>query len=145
MNYMTAFTESMRNMSGDKGERSKKTVLVIEDSEDIISIVRFMLEREGFAVVTATDGREALRMIETGMPPDVIILDVMLPFVDGFTLLKKIRETEGWRGIPAIMLSAKSVQKDIVRGLDTGADDYITKPFDSSELLARIRRLLRDK
>jgi len=125
-------------------EKTGTTVLLIEDSEDIRGILQFMLEREGYEVATASDGREGLRAIESGAPPGIVILDVMLPFVDGFTLLQKIRDTEAWRDVPVLMLTAKSGQKDIVRGLDTGAADYMAKPFDSSELMARVRRLLRN-
>jgi DNA-binding response OmpR family regulator len=125
----------------------RKTVLLIEDSEDIVSIVKFMLEREGYEVATAIDGREAEKAIESAPPPGIIILDVMLPYVDGFSLLQKIRKSEspGWSSVPVIMLTAKGGHADVLRGFETGADDYLVKPFDTGELLARIRRLLRQR
>lgn len=126
-------------------ENTAGAVLLIEDSEDIRGILQFMLEREGYNVQTAEDGRQALRAIESGTPPAIVILDIMLPFVDGFTLLRTIRNTEGWRHVPVLMLTAKSGEKNVVRGLDTGAEDYMTKPFDSAELMARVRRLLRNR
>lgn len=122
-----------------------KTILLIEDSEDIVSIVNFMLEREGYEVVTAIDGREASKAIESTPPPGMVILDAMLPYVDGFSLLQKIRKSDTWHSVPVIMLTARSGQNDVVRGLETGADDYMVKPFNTDELLARIRRLLRQK
>lgn len=126
-------------------EKAAGTVLLIEDSEDIRGILHFMLEREGYGVQTAEDGRMALWAIENSAPPALVILDVMLPFVDGFALLRKIRETEEWRNVPVLMLTAKSGEKNVVRGLDTGAEDYMIKPFDSAELMARVRRLLRNR
>lgn len=128
---------------GAAGQSAPKKILIVEDSEDILSIVRFLLKREGFEVLTATDGRQAEKMIDDAAPPDAVVLDVMLPYVDGFTLLKKIRASASWRDVVVIMLTAKSGQKDVLHGLDAGADDYMDKPFDTAELLARLRRLLR--
>ncbi|MBI5637790.1 MAG: response regulator [Nitrospinae bacterium] len=128
---------------GAAGQSVPKKILIVEDSEDILSIVRFLLKREGFEVLTAADGRQAEKMIDDAAPPDAVVLDVMLPYVDGFTLLKKIRASASWRNVVVIMLTAKSGQKDVLHGLDSGADDYMVKPFDTAELLARLRRLLR--
>ncbi len=122
-----------------------KTILLIEDSEDIVSIVNFMLEREGYEVITAIDGREAEKVIESMPPPGIVILDAMLPYIDGFSLLRKIRGSDTWCSVPVIMLTAKGGQNDVLRGFETGADDYMVKPFNTEELLARIRRLLRQK
>lgn len=118
-------------------------LLLVEDDADIAYVVKFMLEREGFAVDVANDGREAEARLASGAPPALAVLDVMLPFVDGFQLLKKIRATEGWSAVPVIMLTAKSQEGDIVRALDAGASDYVVKPFQPEELLARVRRLIR--
>ncbi len=106
-------------------------------------MIRFMLEREGFVVEVANDGREAEARIAAGDPPALAVLDVMLPFMDGFQLLKKIRATAAWSAVPVIMLTAKSQEGDIVRALDAGASDYVVKPFQPEELLARVRRLVR--
>lgn len=118
------------------------TVLVVEDDEDVAFVVQFILEREGYAVRLARDGREARAAIE-GAAPAAVLLDVMMPFVDGFELLTAIRSQAGWTQVPVIMLTAKSQESDIVRALDAGANDYVVKPFQPEELLARVRRLTR--
>ncbi len=117
------------------------TALVVEDSGDISYLIRFLLEREQFQVELAADGREAERLITTLPPPRLVILDVMLPYVDGFQLLLQIRGLDPWKQVPVIMLTAKSQERDIVRALDAGADDYVVKPFQPEELMARVRRL----
>lgn len=127
----------------DTSAREALRILVVEDDADISYVIRFMLEREGFAVEVAGDGRQAEARITTGDPPALAVLDVMLPFVDGFQLLRTIRATAGWSAVPVIMLTAKSQEGDIVRALDAGASDYVVKPFQPEELLARVRRLVR--
>lgn len=128
---------------GGGEQPAKKKVLIIEDNEDIVSIVRFLLKRERFEVLVARDGRQAEKMIDEDRPPDAVVLDVMLPYVDGFAILEKIRASAAWRDTAVLMLTAKAGQKDILRGLESGADDYMVKPFDTAELLARLRRLIR--
>jgi DNA-binding response OmpR family regulator len=118
------------------------TVLLVEDDQDIAYVVRFILERERYRVMLARNGREALALLE-GAPAQLIILDVMLPFVDGFEILKQVRATPAWVAVPVIMLTARSQETDIVRALDAGANDYVVKPFKPEELLARVRRLVR--
>jgi DNA-binding response OmpR family regulator len=119
------------------------TVLIIEDDEHISHLLKFMLERQGYRVETATDGRAAQQAIEQRSgPPNLVLLDVMLPYVDGFELVKLIREREGWQKVPVIMLTAKTMEQDIVRALDAGANDFVVKPFQPNELLARLRRFL---
>lgn len=120
---------------------SAATVLVVEDNDEISYLVRFLLEREGFRVELARDGRAAEQMIATLAPPNLVILDVMLPFVDGFQLLGQIRGREDWKSIPVLMLTAKAQEGDIVRALETGANDYVVKPFQPNALIARVRRL----
>lgn len=119
------------------------SVLVIEDDENISHMLKFMLEREHYRVNLALNGRVAQDFIENNPPPCVILLDVMLPFMDGFELVVLIRATAGWQTVPVIMLTAKTQEKDAVRALDAGANDYIHKPFAPNELLARIRRYSR--
>lgn len=122
----------------------KKTLVVIEDDTHIAEVLRFMLERQGYAVSLAGDGRAAQRLIEgIATPPDLVLLDVMLPHVDGFELVRIIRARSGWEKTPVIMLTAKNMEQDIVRALDAGANDYIVKPFQPNELLARVRRYLK--
>lgn len=106
-------------------------------------MLKFMLEREHYRVNLALNGRIAQNFIETNPPPSVILLDVMLPFMDGFELVVLIRATAGWQTVPVIMLTAKTQEKDAVRALDAGANDYIHKPFAPNELLARMRRYVR--
>lgn len=123
---------------------TSKSILVAEDDEHIAHLLEFMLEREGYQVRLAGDGRAALQAIEQfETPPSLILLDVMMPYIDGFELIRVARERAGWRDIPIIILSAKSQEHEIVRALDAGATDYIVKPFQPNELLARLRRHLR--
>jgi len=114
-------------------------LLLIDDSPDLQKLVGMYLERDGYEVIRASNGQEGLRQL-TRQQPDLILLDIMMPEVDGWETCRRIREVSN---IPIIMLTAKSQEKDIVRGLEMGADDYITKPFEPSELRARIRSLLR--
>ena len=116
---------------------------MIEDDEQILALVKFILEREGFAVETARDGVSAEDCIGRLAPPAVVTLDVMLPHVDGFQLLARMRARTGWEKVPVVMLTAKSQEKDIVRALDAGAADYLVKPFKPEELRARVRRMVR--
>ena len=115
-------------------------ILLVEDEKDLASIIKKGLEENGYSVDMAHDGEEGLYMAEN-YPADVIILDIMLPIMDGLSILKKVREQD--IKTPILMLTAKDTIPDKIKGLDTGADDYLSKPFDFSELLARIRALIR--
>lgn len=121
------------------------TALVVEDEGSIAMLLRFILERDGFRVEHASDGRQAQQLIATLAPPAVTLLDIMLPYVDGFELITNIRAQPGWEKVPVMMLTAKGSERDIARALDAGADDYMVKPFQPDELKARIRRLLRSR
>ena len=116
------------------------SVLVAEDDEHIAHLLRFMLERANYTVHVAHDGREAKYFIENNAPTDLVLLDVMLPFFDGFALVATVREQAAWKTTPIIMLTAKTQEQDIVRALQAGANDYIVKPFQPAELLARAKR-----
>lgn len=116
-----------------------KKVLIIEDEKSISDIIKFNLEKEGFQVDTAFDGQAGLDQVAT-FDPDLILLDVMLPVLDGFQVCKKVRETNA---VPILMLTAKEEEVDKVLGLELGADDYITKPFGMRELIARIKTNIR--
>ncbi|MDB5868512.1 MAG: putative response regulator, CheY [Polaromonas sp.] len=118
------------------------SVLVAEDDEHISHLLKFMLQREKYTVHMARDGREAKQFIEHNPPPDIVLLDVMLPFFDGFTLIGILRGQPAWQRTPVIMLTAKTQEQDIVRALSAGANDYVMKPFQPAELLARSKRLL---
>lgn len=117
------------------------TVLVAEDDENISHLLSFMLKREKYLVHQARDGRQAKKFIENNPPPAMVLLDVMLPFFDGFALLGLLHEQPAWKNTPVIMLTAKTQEQDIVRALSAGANDYVLKPFQPAELLARIKRL----
>lgn len=118
-------------------------ILVVEDDEHIAYLLRFLLEREGYSISLARDGLEARQHIENSAPPSLAVLDVMLPYVDGFQLVSEIRAQPKWTRVPVLMLTAKSQESDIIRALDAGANDYITKPFQPNELRARVRRYLK--
>ena len=116
------------------------SVLIVEDDELISSLLKFLLERERYTVHLAADGRAGLDYIQQHAPTSVVLMDVMLPYLDGFELLRALRANAAWHGTRVIMLSAKSQGSDIARALDAGADDYLIKPFKPEELFARIRR-----
>lgn len=123
-------------------DRPKATVLVVEDEEAILTLLRYNLEKEGFKVHTAMDGEEALIQVQE-YKPDLVVLDWMLPNVTGVEVCKSLRRNTETKNIPIIMLSARGEEADRVQGLDSGADDYLTKPFSPSELIARIRAVFR--
>jgi two-component system phosphate regulon response regulator PhoB len=118
------------------------TVLVVDDEHDILELIRYNLEREDFGVETVETGEDALRLAREAVP-DLIILDIMLPGMSGTEVCKRLKSTDQTRDIPVLMLTAKSTSSDVVNGLELGADDYVTKPFIPSVLLARVRALLR--
>ena len=117
-------------------------VLVVEDEPDIRDLLAFHLEREGFQVTRATTGPEALRQLRVA-PPDLVILDLMLPEMDGLEVCRRLRADPATAALPVIMLTAKGDEVDRVVGLEMGADDYVVKPFSPKEMLARVRAVLR--
>jgi two-component system phosphate regulon response regulator PhoB len=120
----------------------KPTVLVAEDESALVTLLRYNLEREGYRVVEATDGEEAL-LLASEEKPDLVLLDWMLPQLSGIEVCRRLRARPESRNEPILMLTARGEEADRVRGLNTGADDYITKPFSMTELLARLRAVLR--
>src|SRR2546423_9847655 len=121
---------------------SKGTVLVIDDERDLIELVRYNLDKEGFDVVAASDGTSGLD-IATRHKPNLVVLDLMMPGMDGLEVCRRMRADERTRRIPVIMLTAKAAEADRVVGLEMGADDYVTKPFSPRELIARVKAVLR--
>ena len=117
-------------------------ILVVEDESALVTLLRYNLEREGFRVAEARDGEEALLMARE-QKPDLVLLDWMLPLLSGLEVCRQMRRMAETRGVPIIMLTARGEEGDKLRGLDSGADDYVTKPFSPSELVARIRAALR--
>ncbi|MFZ0134036.1 MAG: response regulator [Desulfobacterales bacterium] len=123
---------------------AKEKILVVDDEEDIIELVRFNLNKDGYRIESALTGEEALRMVRSDAF-DLIILDLMLPGIDGLEVTRKLRDNAKTRSVPIVMLTAKGEEPDIVAGLELGADDYITKPFSPRILIARVRAVLRRK
>ena len=117
-------------------------VLVVEAAEALSQLLKYNLDKEGYRVSVATDGEEALVMAQESAP-DLIILDWMLPKAPGIEVCRRLRARQETRNTPIVMLTARSEETDRVRGLDIGADDYITKPFTMNELLARLRAVMR--
>ena len=122
----------------------KERILVVDDEEDILELVRFNLAREGYHVLCALSGEEALEKARKEQP-DLLVLDLMLPGMDGLEVARALKQDAGTKEIPIIMLTAKGEEIDVVTGLELGADDYMTKPFSPRILLARVRAVLRRK
>jgi two-component system, OmpR family, alkaline phosphatase synthesis response regulator PhoP len=120
----------------------KRTILVVEDEKDIRELVRFHLEQEGYAVREAESGEAALDVARSERPA-LLVLDLMLPGIDGLEVCRRLRTAEATRAVPVIVLTAKTAEVDRVLGLELGADDYVTKPFSPRELVARVRAVLR--
>ena len=118
------------------------TILLVEDEKDLLELLNYNLNREGFNTLTASTGEEGLKQVRT-TKPDLILLDLMLPAMDGLEVCRTLKSREHTADIPVIMLTARGEESDIVRGLEMGADDYITKPFSPRILMARIRAVLR--
>lgn len=119
-----------------------KRILVVDDEPDIVALVSYNLKKDGFSVTSAADGEEALRAVKKG-GIDLIILDLMLPGIHGLDLCRMLRQGSMTRGVPIIMLTARGGEHDRVLGLETGADDYMAKPFSPRELIARVKAVLR--
>ena len=117
-------------------------VLIVEDESALVTLLRYNLEREGFRVAEARDGEEAMLKIAEQMP-DLVVLDWMLPLMSGIEVCRQLRRLPETRRLPIVMLTARGEEGDKLRGLDAGADDYVTKPFSPSELIARLRAVLR--
>ena len=118
------------------------TILVVEDERDIADLVKYHLEKAGLSARVVGDGKHALDLI-TREPPDLVILDLMLPSLDGLEVCRRLRGSPATRGIPLIMLTAKAEEVDRIVGLEMGADDYVPKPFSPRELVARVKAVLR--
>jgi len=121
---------------------AKESILIVDDEEDILELVKYNLEREGYTTTCSLTGEDGLKMA-TEIQPDLIVLDLMLPGMDGLELTRILRTKGATRHIPIVMLTAKGEESDIVTGLELGANDYMSKPFSPRELVARIRAILR--
>jgi two-component system alkaline phosphatase synthesis response regulator PhoP len=131
-----------RGPGDDLGRRPTARILVAEDERDVAELIRYTLDREGFEVVVATNGADALRQARDSRP-DLVLLDLMLPQVNGWELCRRLKQDPATRALPVIMLTARSEEGDKVLGFELGADDYVTKPFSTRELVARVRAVVR--
>lgn len=118
-----------------------QTILVAEDQEHIRSLIAYKLKNSGYSVITVADGVEALKKAQETRP-DLILLDVMMPLMTGFEVLARLKQHEQLKSVPVLLVTAQSQEDEVVRGLELGADDYITKPFSPHELAARVRTVL---
>jgi two-component system alkaline phosphatase synthesis response regulator PhoP len=121
-----------------------KKILAVDDERHIVRLIQVNLERAGYQVATAYDGREALQKIEADKP-DLVVLDVMMPYMDGLETLKRIRANPATRALPVIMLTAKAQDQDVFQGYSHGVDIYLTKPFNPIELLTFIKRIFSEQ
>ena len=119
-------------------------ILIVEDNQENIDLLHFFLKPQGYELTTVTDGEQALKTVKENLP-DIILLDIMLPKLDGFQVCEKLKQAEKTKYIPIIMITALKDMKDKLKALEMGADDFITKPFENVELLARVKSLLRIK
>ncbi|MFC1537957.1 response regulator transcription factor [Candidatus Latescibacterota bacterium] len=120
-----------------------KKIVLAEDEAHIARLITFKLEREGYEIHWAADGGSALEKVREVIP-DLVLLDIMMPVMDGYEVLKHIKEEDSLKDIPVIMLTAKSQEQDIIKGFNLGSEDYIVKPFKPAELAARIKKILKD-
>jgi DNA-binding response OmpR family regulator len=127
--------------SGPNADRDQPVVLAADDDEDILELVTFRLERSGYTVVQARDGEQALDLAQEKQP-DLALLDVMMPKLDGFEVTRRLRANEATSRMPIILLTARAQDADVQEGFDAGADDYIRKPFSPQELRARVQSIL---
>jgi len=131
-------------LAGTTAERTpEQRLLIVEDDVHMAYLLGYLAEKEGFKVECVADGRSAAERIDTGPAANLVLLDLMLPYTDGFELLARLRANPQWQQVPVIVLTGKTREHDAVRAVGLGADDYLTKPFSPDELVARIRRRLR--
>jgi two-component system alkaline phosphatase synthesis response regulator PhoP/two-component system response regulator VicR len=128
-------------MEEREGQMPKK-ILAVDDERHIVRLVQVNLERAGYQVVTAYDGKEALEKVASEQP-DLVVLDVMMPYMDGFEVLQTLRKNQNTRDLPVIMLTAKAQDADVFRGWQSGVDCYLTKPFNPMELISFVRRIFK--
>lgn len=133
---------SLLKFKREIGRPMAKKILAVDDERHIVRLVQVNLERQGFEVVTAYDGKEALEKVEAENP-DLIVLDVMMPYMDGFEVLQNLKRNQNTRDIPVIMLTAKAQDADVFKGWQSGVDCYLTKPFNPMELIAFVKRIFK--
>jgi DNA-binding response OmpR family regulator len=129
-------------MSEEALTAKPERVLVVEDNEHAAYLLRTLLEHAGYAVVVSPDGRDALAKLDSMEPVDLIVLDLMLPYVSGYQVLIEARRNPLWQQVPIVVVTARTLEMDAVRALETGANDFVRKPFLPEELIARVRRAI---
>lgn len=129
-------------MSEEAAKPEAERVLVVEDNEHAAYLLRTLLEHAGYTVTVSPDGRDALAKLASTEPVDLVILDLMLPYVSGYQVLIEARQNPKWRHVPVVVVTARTLEMDAVRALETGANDFVRKPFLPEELLARVRRAI---
>jgi len=129
-------------MSDEAPQATPERVLIVEDNEHASYLLRCLLEHAGFHVTLSPDGRDAIAKLESMEPVDLMLLDLMLPYVSGYQVLIEARKSSKWLKVPIIVVTARTLEMDAVRALETGADDFVRKPFRPDELIARIRRTI---
>jgi two-component system phosphate regulon response regulator PhoB len=129
-------------MSDPNPSARRARVLVVEDNEHAAFLLRTLLEHAGFEVSSSRDGRDAIEKLGSMEPVDIVLLDLMLPYVSGYQVLIEARKNPRWRDVPIIVVTARTLEMDAVRALETGADDFVRKPFLPDELVARVRRAI---
>ena len=134
--------QPIRSISECYNAPVRPRVILIEDEKDIVELVRYNFRKEGFEVSSFTSGRDGLEELRRN-PPDLVLLDIMLPDLDGFEICKRLRAEDRLRSLPVIFLTAKGEELDRILGLEIGADDYVVKPFSPRELVARVKAVLR--
>lgn len=122
---------------------TENSIMLVEDDRIVAKLLSHLLVQRGFSVNISLNGRQAIENLDSKQPPSLILLDIMLPFADGFEVLSQIRSRKGWEKVPIIMLTSKTQEFNVVRAFEGGADDYMTKPFQPGELMVRINRFLR--
>ena len=140
--WLVALPTLDRRMSDKAPETKPERVLVVEDNEHAAYLLRTLLERAGYSVVVSPDGRDALEKLASMEPVDLVMLDLMLPYVSGYQVLIEARQNPKWQRVPIVVVTARTLEMDAVRALETGANDFIRKPFSPEELLARVRRAI---
>jgi two-component system alkaline phosphatase synthesis response regulator PhoP len=133
---------STQNVNKDSDTVSKSTILIVDDERDILDLIEYNLKKEGFVVVTAEDGEEGIERARQ-VKPDLVLLDIMMPKMDGLEVIDMMRQDATLKDIPVIFLTARSDEKTEVKGLDRGADDFLTKPISTTKLVSRIKAVLR--
>lgn len=129
-------------MSEEAPKPLPERVLIVEDNEHAAYLLRTLLERAGYSVIVSPDGRDALAKLASLEPVDLVMLDLMLPYVSGYQVLIEARENPKWQRVPIVVVTARTLEMDAVRALETGANDFIRKPFSPEELVARVRRAI---